>query len=526
MSEVKPYFKEEEKITKQITKRDSSNRSCNPRKDREEAPNIVLDDLKAIMESLSPKKQAELLSYYNNPAKGGKPVRKSHDLLFLESISKEDSIRIKYGSDFYEWRENHWHRVSTSFIEKMAHKFLGDESSTSKLTSCGSMVASQATSLKKTANRDDVIIPLKNKYVTITDDGKLKEIPIDKDYNFCYYINADYDNMSRGPLFDHFLRTSIPDQGIQDLLQEYVGYSLIQNINKGKMLFLTGGGGDGKSVFIDLVTALHFRTVAVEPDNLDGFQLNRILDATLCTAAETDKKIMEQALKKLVTGDLINVQRKYKDDIPFRNQSRFIFSCNELPHIMDSSAGFWRRMFIVPFDNPPKEEDKIDDLAEQIKANELDYVLTWAINGLMRLKANNWVFTESKAIVEKTRNYQVETNSCLSYLSQFKIMETPECETKTTDMFDDYKFFCAENNLRPFSNKKFALTLQTEVKATGISMKKIAKRCDIEVNGVIKNAPRPHVNIDLVYKGEVTDYIRHRKVCLKQLSPSDEEVKF
>jgi len=324
----------------------------------------------------------------------------------------------------------------------------------------------------------------------------------DKDRNFTYYVNASYDEKAEAPLFKEYLQTTFSSYNTVQLLQEYIGYTLIQNINLQVMIMLIGDGGNGKSVLIEAAKALHYKYKAVDPSQLDEFHLEGIEEATLCISDESDKRIQEQNLKRLISGDSIQVNRKNKKMISVENQAKFLFSCNEFPHIADASDGFWRRMLVVPFNKKPTRDQKIQDLGKKIGENELDGVLTWAVEGLARLIRNDYKFTVSEEVVATVKTHKVNTNSSLGFLSQFIFTETDECNTQTTSVYDDYCFYCEENGLRPFSTKKFWMVATKEIEEAGCVIRKKSKRTVVELRSGSRSVVRPHINIALTYESE------------------------
>ena len=74
------------------------------------------------------------------------------------------------------------------------------------------------------------------------------------------------------------------------------------------------------------------------------------------------------------------------------------FSNGDLQALFDRSDGFYRRQLVLTTKEKPAGRMDDPDLAEKMKA-EVEGILLWAFEGLQRLAANNFKFTES----ERTR---------------------------------------------------------------------------------------------------------------------------
>ena len=56
--------------------------------------------------------------------------------------------------------------------------------------------------------------------------------------------------------------------------------------------------------------------------------------------------------------------------------------------------GVKRRLTVIPFNRVIPEEERIRDLGKRIVREEMDLVLAWAVDGLLRVARNGWMFTE------------------------------------------------------------------------------------------------------------------------------------
>ena len=68
----------------------------------------------------------------------------------------------------------------------------------------------------------------------------------------------------------------------------------------------------------------------------------------------------------------------------------------DLQALYDRSDGFYRRQLVLTTREKPVDRADDPDLAEKMTA-EVEGIFLWALEGLQRLVANNFKFTESNA---------------------------------------------------------------------------------------------------------------------------------
>jgi len=204
----------------------------------------------------------------------------------------------------------------------------------------------------------------------------------------------EFDADATCPQWSAFIEKVLPDPEIRSLAQELMGYCLIPNTSMQRFFLLYGPGANGKGVFSDvLANVVGLRNVsAVSLARFaERFALWPLTTKLVNLVAEMPApesrayRLAEDKLKAIVSGDLIEVERKNKDVVAARPTARLVFSCNELPAIVDRSNGVWRRLVILPFGVVIPEKAQDADLAKKIIEVELPGVMNWAIDGLMRL---------------------------------------------------------------------------------------------------------------------------------------------
>ena len=162
-----------------------------------------------------------------------------------------------------------------------------------------------------------------------------------------------YDPAATWPLWLRTLVEILPleceDDNRVSVLQEFMGLTLFPNqMRHEKFLITVGHGANGKSTILRVwEQMLGPQNVTHAPvDALGGeFRLHEMMGklANIANDMRRMEKMEEGRLKELVSGEPLQVNRKFKSPLTMVPTARLIFATNELPPINDKSDGIWRR---------------------------------------------------------------------------------------------------------------------------------------------------------------------------------------
>lgn len=200
-------------------------------------------------------------------------------------------------------------------------------------------------------------------------------------------VGIDYDpNAGESEPFLRFLRSSCVDPETGEPDQEYaayilraLGYSLTGSVKLHVMFLAHGPGGNGKSVLIrtlnkilgeDLCATMPFSAfLASKFDDGKGAnpEILNLRGARLAIASESriGGRFDEALVKGITGGDPINARRLYGNPERFDPTHTLWLFTNHAPDSYDHSAGWWRRVKLLPFPKkfvPPDEYDPTDPL--------------------------------------------------------------------------------------------------------------------------------------------------------------------
>ncbi|MES4787339.1 MAG: hypothetical protein C4294_17780 [Nitrospiraceae bacterium] len=264
--------------------------------------------------------------------------------------------------------------------------------------------------------------------------------------------------LDKESLFAKFLNTALPNIDDQNILQEYVGYTLMPDTRYQKAMVFEGNGGNGKGATTEIISALHQNVCSIKLDRIGGFGLSQIPDASLVVVNETPKKgINEEMLKQLISGDQVVVEIKNKNQFTFRPFAKWIISCNQFPKIGDESEGVWRRIILLKFNNTFTGTAKINDIHKKIISSEMLNVLEWALIGLQRLLArgDNGDFKIPDHIKAYSETEKANSNNVIGFIDDSYLAVSKNPDVKKDDIYNIYLKYCENKFINPYGSVQF-----------------------------------------------------------------------
>lgn len=303
-------------------------------------------------------------------------------------------------------------------------------------------------------------IPFKNGTLTF-DGGEISFGGFDKSDYLTYQLPFDYDENAKSPLFIKYLERVLPDPALQKIIFEFFGTIFLKDIKHEKILLLYGSGKNGKSVLHDVLHAL------LGDNNITSLSLASLSDPKSQTRALIENKLLNfsseigstknndiDMIKKLASGEPVEIKEVYKPPYIMKNYARLVFNCNTLPKEGENSDGFHRRLQIIPF-SQIISEDEIDlNLAKKIIANELAGIFNLIIEGMKRFKEQG-KFTNSSLIKYESEKYRRDSNSVLSFIDEENYIISDRRDMRISDFYQLYRNYCNSNGFYPFNSKKF-----------------------------------------------------------------------
>lgn len=250
------------------------------------------------------------------------------------------------------------------------------------------------------------------------------------------------------------------------LLQQFSGYCLSSSMEYDKALFLVGDGGNGKSTFVDTISRVigPDATSHIDLEGLYGqYGMKGLIGKRLNIIEEVHGNYYQSnKLKKLISGEPVTIDIKYKDQFSFRPQAKFIFAVNIMPRVDDTSTATERRICSILFRNNFRNNPNTALRSDVgLLAQELPGILNWMLEGAKSLsEAGSLIITQEQ--VGMLSEYRQENSSVEGFIAEC-IDRDETSEVNTRDLYEEYKTYCIKDG-RKF---KGAIAFIKEMRAYG-----------------------------------------------------------
>lgn len=292
-------------------------------------------------------------------------------------------------------------------------------------------------------------------------------VPPSADLILTNRIEHNFNPAAYSELMDSTLnKLACQDKDIRALLEECVGYCFYRRNELGKAFILTGDKSNGKSTFLDVVTAIlgedNISTLDIKELG-DRFSTSMMFGKLANIADDIGDDFLQgtqvSVFKKVVTGNRIKAERKGQDPFEFSPYVKILASANEIPRMKDKTGAVLRRLVIIPFNATFSKDDPDFDPYIKTKLSKpepLEYLIALGVKGLDRVLHNKG-FTVPTLVQEQLDEYEESNNPIIAFL---KDVELSELENEpTSDVYRRYNLFCTENSLQAMSAIAFTKQL-------------------------------------------------------------------
>lgn len=250
-------------------------------------------------------------------------------------------------------------------------------------------------------------------------------------------------------------------------LQRVAGYCLSGLTTEQALFFIYGPGGNGKSVFLNLLTHImgqHAMTAAMETFTASTFErhstdLAMLKGARLVTASETEegRSWAESRIKQMTGGDPITARFMRRDNFTYQPQFKLLIVGNHAPMLRNVDDAMRRRFNIIPFVHRPVKPDP--DLEAKLKA-EAGQILQWAINGCLEWQRIG--LAPPRAVQAATWAYFEEQDTFGSWLKSRCAdvrQHEPHRFATAKELFESWCSYARELGEEPGTAKRFGASM-------------------------------------------------------------------
>lgn len=256
------------------------------------------------------------------------------------------------------------------------------------------------------------------------------------------------------------------------LLQEFYGACLLGIASEFQhWVIMPGSGGQGKSTVLEILADILFtpeEVTAIPPQKwaqrfslaeMEGKKINFVSELPTAAIKDTNE------LKRVVTGNIEMVERKYRNPRPVAITAGHIMACNQLPRIdNDNSDGMWRRVLVLETTETPTTE--ATHTSAELRASVEDEkaaIALWALRGAQRLlgrpaTANRYTQFAGQVTARQEWRSQASSPTEFVMVCCTKVNET----CSAGDLYQSYLRFCTLTGERPKTQRQFATALSAD----------------------------------------------------------------
>ena len=291
--------------------------------------------------------------------------------------------------------------------------------------------------------------------------------PFSLDEMALHKVNVCYNKEVKSEHWLEFLKTVVSSEDAITL-QEWSGYLLLLDYRFHKIMWLHGGGRNGKDRWVITMETIlgedNISSIGLEEfDGKHHFSMSQLYHKLLntCNEPRIDRNLETNILKKatgqnLITAEIKHIQKRLK----FRNYAKITVIANRFPKVNDTTTAFKDRRIFITFPNqftgenciPNIERNWLDDPIERMG------VFNWMLEGLQRLLING-KFTESKTQKETELAFERASDTISAFLNEIAIFDKNLVTTRT-EAYEAYKDYCDMYGLENESNKHFTQRLK------------------------------------------------------------------
>ena len=365
----------------------------------------------------------------------------------------------------YSYKDGHWPMLDERVeVEQLIAHYLGNKVSSSGINELLKLVQVFQAKSEQAVAPDLNLICLLNGTLDTRTGALIEHSP---DHNLKCQINSIWDADAPCERWLKFLDeifVNDPDKTDKiQLLQEWFGYCVTPDNSFHKFLWMVGRGGNGKSVILDILEFL------VGSRNVSNAHIERLADKGV--RAELENKLVNFSaemgseatvedgyLKTIVSGDVIEAERKYKPSFSFRPYVRLVGSTNHLPRLLDLSDGFFRRAIILTFNRQFSDAERIPKLAEKMAAAELPGILAWAVRGLKNLHERGY-FVIPESSVEALNQYKLDSDPDRLFFEECLVADPHGQGMSPNEIYEGYSTWCIASGYRAKAKNNFGKRL-------------------------------------------------------------------
>lgn len=262
----------------------------------------------------------------------------------------------------------------------------------------------------------------------------------------------EYRTNEAAPRWESFIQEIFNgDREVINYVWKAVGYSFTGLTGEQCWFLCYGRGANGKSTFLETLRSIAgtyghtakvstFTTQRSRSDADEDVASLKGKRYVISGEAGHTAELDQERIKSLIGTETARARFLYSGSFEFTPVFKLWIANNQRPRVTDDSAGFWRRVRLVPFERQFSPTDD-PDLRATLHA-ESHGILTWCIDGARRYITDGLDVPERIRAV--TESYQEENDHFGQFIREACELD-PDSRTEAHNLYNTYKRWALES---------------------------------------------------------------------------------
>ena len=385
-------------------------------------------------------------------------IIKKHNVIYIDKVG------------FYEWDNKRWCKISDAIIKNYADTLYDKQFSTAqRITAVCNLLKGRT--LREIVFDRKPVVTFQNGTLEV-DTGVFRDF---SELDYCSIcMEYDYDPHATCPTWKSFIQTITNDEPISaETLQFIGGYVLFPDCKHQKVFILMGDGGNGKSVYLEILQKIFGdeNVTHIEPNGLtQEFQRIRLKDSLINIGADINSDFsrgeIREWLLKIADGTTIQACYKGMTHVDFIPRCKLIYACNQMP-TADVVNGLNRRFQFVNFpckfvenpdpDDPLQHERDINIIPKLL--NELPGIFNWFYEGYKTLTTVGY-FSDTPDQTDMLKLFETVSNPVSVFCEDYVFRGTMTRD----EIYCWYKEWCENTGHKPLARERFLPKFREQIK--------------------------------------------------------------
>lgn len=394
---------------------------------------------------------------------------------------------------WFLWNRQHWQADKTKGLHLLVTEFLQEAKTSAafhdedlvrevrsfetlaKINNITNLAAANRAVLVKEFDTDPYLLVTRSAWVDLKCGTPMEPDPSVLVSRSC---GTAFDPQADCPVFLQFLDGIFEgDRSLIAFVRRAIGYSLTGSIEEQCLFMLIGEGANGKSTFVDVISALlgsYLTAAATSTVTAGGRQgvgddIIDLMGHRFISVSETEdgQQLAEAKIKQMTGGDRLKARPLFGQYIDVELIGKIWLATNNLPSISGQDHGIWRRIMVIPFNRTFRAEEQDKSLKSKLLA-ELPGILNWAIEGCLEWQRLG--LCPPDVVKEQVQLYRSSQDSVALFVEARCELDA-DAHHSTSSLYEAYVSWCRSRGVSPLSNVKFNKGVEN---VGGVSKKRVS----------------------------------------------------